>query len=87
MEPSKIRAIQNFDVPKTKKEVCSFLRLTGYHRKVISRYASIANPLTDLTQKSKPSQVQWTLDTRVCCSVQTVERQSMFSSSVANTRL
>ena len=60
MEPLKIRAIQNFEVPKTKKEVCSFLGLTGYYRKFIAHYASIASPLTDLTRKSEPSQIQWT---------------------------
>ena len=59
MELSKIRAIQNFEIPKTKKEVRSFLGLTGYYRKFIPQYASIASPLTDLTRKSEPSQVQW----------------------------
>ncbi len=34
--------------------------LTGYYRRFIPEYASLAVPLTDLTRKSAPTQVQWT---------------------------
>ena len=60
MELSKIAAVQSFGVPRTKREVRSFLGLTGYYRKFIPQYASIASPLTDLIRKSEPNRVEWT---------------------------
>ena len=41
--------------PRTKKEVRSFLGLTGYYRDYIPHYAAVAVPLTDLTKKGKPN--------------------------------
>jgi len=57
---TKIQAIEQFQVPATKKEVRSFLGLTGYYRKFIPQYASISAPLSDLTRKTQPSRVNWT---------------------------
>ena len=60
VETAKVQAIQEFGVPRTKKEVRSFLGLTGYYRKFIPSYSSVASPLTDLTRKCMPNQVVWT---------------------------
>ena len=57
---SKLEAVASFPVPKTKKEVRTFLGLSGYYRKFIPGYAGIAIPLTDLTRKSAPTTVCWT---------------------------
>ena len=59
MEADKIEAVQQFQRPRTKKEVRAFLGLSGYYRKFIPNYASIAAPLTDLTKKTGPNQVMW----------------------------
>ena len=56
----KVQAIRSFEVPKTKTQVRSFLGLTGYYRKFIPQYASLAVPLTDLTRKTQPNRVTWT---------------------------
>ena len=61
-EHSKIEAVKSFPVPLTKKDVRSFLGLTGYYRKFITNYASLVAPLTDLTQNAAPSQVKWDLE-------------------------
>ena len=45
--------------PQTKKEVRSFLGLTGYYRNYIPNYATIAASLTDLTEKGSPNKVEW----------------------------
>ena len=59
-ELSKVEAVQSYPIPETKKQVRSFLGLSGYYRRFIPSYATIAAPLTDLTKKSKPNQVSWT---------------------------
>ena len=47
-------------MPRTKREVRTFLGLTGYYYHLIPNYTQIAAPLTDLTCKTTPSNVQWT---------------------------
>ena len=57
--PGKIFAIESLGVPTTKKEVRTFLGITGYYRRFIENYSSIAAPLTDLTKKDAPHKVKW----------------------------
>ena len=59
-EVAKIQAVKNFEQPTSKTRVRSFLGLTGYYRKFIPDYATLAAPLTDLTRKTKPNRVAWT---------------------------
>ncbi|KAD4385652.1 hypothetical protein E3N88_25821 [Mikania micrantha] len=54
VDPAKIEAINNWDVPTTPTEIRSFLGLAGYYRRFISNFSKIALPLTKLTQKSEP---------------------------------
>eukprot|EP00873_Tetraselmis_striata_P013167 jgi/Tetstr1/433431/TSEL_022705.t1 len=58
MDPRKVEAVQQWPVPKTVKDVRSFLGLAGYYRKFIHNFAAIAAPLHDLT-KNQPEFV-WT---------------------------
>ena len=59
-EVSKLQAIQQLPVPKTKCDVRAFLGNTGYYHTFISDYATIAVPLTNLTKKNAPNKVAWT---------------------------
>ncbi|KAD3640566.1 hypothetical protein E3N88_29789 [Mikania micrantha] len=54
VDPAKIEAIKNWDVPTTPTEIRSFLGLAGYYRMFISNFSKIDLPLTKLTQKSVP---------------------------------
>ena len=58
----KVEAVESFEIPRTKKQVRVFLGLTGYYRRFIQEYASIAAPLLDLTRKSAPTQVVWSAE-------------------------
>lgn len=55
-----LERIQSAEIPKTKKQVQSFLGLTGYYREFIPRYAEVAHPLVELTKKGAPNTVKWT---------------------------
>ena len=59
-ELDKLQAIREFPIPRTKKQIRSFLGITGYYRRFIPNFASIAVPLTDLTRKSEPEKLAWT---------------------------
>lgn len=53
---SKTKAIDEFPVPKTVRQIRQFIGLTGYFRRFVKDYAVIAKPLTNLTRQS----VKWT---------------------------
>ncbi|CAM5162400.1 unnamed protein product [Natator depressus] len=57
---AKVDAIQKWPVPKSKKQVQSFLGLASYYRQFVPQYSQIAAPLTDLTKKKPPDAIQWT---------------------------
>ena len=59
-EIAKVKAIQDMMEPKTKKDVCAFLGLTGYYQRFVRNYATLAEPLTELTKKNQPEQIIWT---------------------------
>lgn len=54
-----LRKVREASRPSTKKEVRSFLGLTGYYREYVPNYAAIAVPLTDLTKKGQMNKVTW----------------------------
>jgi len=52
VDPSKLKAIQDWQTPRNATEVRSFLSLAGYYRKFIRDFAKVAVPLTRLTKKN-----------------------------------
>ena len=52
MDPEKIKSILEWPVPKSVKEVQSFLGFANFYRKFIDNYSRLATPLTTLTRKS-----------------------------------
>ncbi|GFX70675.1 retrovirus-related Pol polyprotein from transposon 297 [Trichonephila clavipes] len=54
--PSKTKAVINYPDLKNIKDVRRFLGLTGYFRKFLPSYSTIAKPLSDLLRKDSPFQ-------------------------------
>lgn len=49
--PDKIKIIIKFPIPKTQKEINTFLGLLGYCRKLIVNFVKVAQPLKNLVRK------------------------------------
>src|SRR5260370_20281650 len=54
MHPSKLSTISDWPIPKSIKELQSFLGFSNFYHHFILHYASIATPLHALTQKDSP---------------------------------
>src|SRR4051812_20067122 len=59
--PEKIETIQAWPIPKSLKELQSFLSICNYYCCFIPHYSSIITPLTQLTHKDTP--YMWTTQT------------------------
>ena len=55
----KVTEVMEAPVPRTKRQVRSFLGLIGYYRSYVPNFSAIATPLTDLTKKGEPNIVNW----------------------------
>jgi hypothetical protein len=53
-DPKKVKAIEEYPVPKTIKDIRSFIGLAGYYRRHVPNFAKLAQPLTILTRKNTP---------------------------------
>ena len=56
----KVKAIEQFSRPVTKRNVRQFLGLAGYYRKYVKDFASHSFNLSEATRKSAPEKVVWT---------------------------
>lgn len=52
--PDKIKAVRDFPIPKSCKDIKSFLGLAGYYRRFIPNFSKLTKPLTSLLKKDVP---------------------------------
>uniref|UniRef100_A0A803KCS2 Gypsy retrotransposon integrase-like protein 1 n=1 Tax=Xenopus tropicalis TaxID=8364 RepID=A0A803KCS2_XENTR len=78
-DPAKVEAICQWPIPKTQKQVLAFLGTSGYYRKFIPNYSTVAKPLTDLTSRQRSRTIVWTPE---CESAMNALKQALASSPV-----
>ena len=57
---AKVKAIIDYPVPHSKKEVMRFLGMSGYYRKFCKNFSNVCEPLTRLLRKDKD--ILWNLE-------------------------
>lgn len=56
--PDKVKAVADYPIPSSPKEIKAFLGLAGYYRRFIKNFSSLSQPLTKLLKKDTP--FNWT---------------------------
>ena len=51
VDPAKVKDIEEWHAPTTQTQVRAFLGLSGYYRKFVEGFSSIARPITQLLKK------------------------------------
>jgi len=64
-DPKKVRAIEEYPVPRTIRDVRAFIGLAGYYRRHVPNFAGLAKPLTTLTKKDVS--FVWTPECQQAC--------------------
>jgi hypothetical protein len=54
VDPAKVQAVVDWEMPTIVREIRSFLGLAGYYRRFIAGFSSLSGPLTALTKKNAP---------------------------------
>ncbi len=73
MDPVKISGIADWPIPKTVKDVRSFLGFCNFYRAFIRGFANIARPLNQLTRKD----IEWTWEAKEQQAFNDLRRQVM----------
>lgn len=79
-DPDKVKAVAEFPPPINRKQIRRFLGMTGWYRRFISNYASLAAPLTDALKKSP----KFVLGTEAISSFEAL-KQALITSPILST--
>lgn len=61
--PKQNQSHQEVPHPSYKEDIRAWLGLTGYYRRFVPEYATVAAPLTGLLKKGLPDKIKWTSQT------------------------
>ena len=54
MDPTKLNGIHDWPIPKSIKQVCSFLGFRNFYQRFIQKFSELAQPMNKLLQKDQP---------------------------------
>ena len=54
MEPEKVKAIMEWEAPRSTRGVRAFMGFANYYRRFIHGFSTLVTPLTKLTKKDTP---------------------------------
>jgi len=60
VDPSKVACVETMKPPTTKKEVRQLLGFFSYFRSYVRDFGDTSEPISELTKKGMPNQVEWT---------------------------
>ena len=60
VDAEKISILEKIKIPRTKRDIRSFLGFVGFYKTFIPSFSEIADPLTDLLKKSTNDLIPWT---------------------------
>ncbi|WVZ84180.1 hypothetical protein U9M48_031236, partial [Paspalum notatum var. saurae] len=58
VDPRKVSAVVNWEIPRTPREIRGFLGLAGYYRRYIENFSKVAKPMTSTLEKD--ATFKWT---------------------------
>jgi hypothetical protein len=64
IDPSRVEAIEKIDIPRSRKEIHSFIRKVNFVRRLIPNCAEIMKSITDMLKKD--NEIRWTKEGRKC---------------------
>ena len=62
IDPSRVEAIEKIDIPRSRKEVQSFIGKVNFLRRFIPNYVEILKSITDMLKKD--NEIRWTKESR-----------------------
>ena len=77
-ELSKLKAVEIYQY-QLPRRMSIILGLTGYYRRFIPNYATIAKPLTDLAQKIVPETIPWSM---ICQEALQILKQTLLTNPI-----
>ena len=60
----RVKAIQDLEPPKTKKQLRSFLGMISFYRKFLPNLSTVTSKLTDMLKKEVREPLQWDVETK-----------------------
>ena len=62
-DPEKIKAVKDWPLPTTQKELKSFVQFCSYYGRFIHHFSDCSAPLTDMLKKNAPMKLVWSEQT------------------------
>ena len=84
MDPAKVKAIEDWQLPTNLRELQAFLGFTNFYRRFILGYSDLTRPLTDLTRKSSVPLPQFPMSDKAQTAFHNIKAAFLSSGALAH---